>query len=331
MHISDLSLSLDRGALDFLRQKTNEIPNSHDLGSQLVEALVPQPVQQIEAHGAELDDERPVLGEDDEETEDLERENSASAEIPTSSATLLGRIKRREMIEKENSRRRFIDPQPNPVRVQFGDGFDDPQPNESRSPHKRRREVHDNPESDSDSDSMFVRDDRPSRTEERRQKAPLRKKARFFTEPSSSTQVPQSSAPVAHTSILVPRSSALVPRSSAPLPPSNQTSLSRRQGKQPVGAIRPASPSDTEITRSKYPDVHELAMQRKRQKAVAEERSREFWTEEETEALMEYMEMFPRRYAHIKKYDAANGDIFAKRTAEDLRYRAKNMFINYVR
>ncbi|KAF1999667.1 hypothetical protein P154DRAFT_523204 [Amniculicola lignicola CBS 123094] len=225
---------------------------------------------------------------------------------PQSTADLVKLTKEMRKADKEN-RGRIFERQPNAARIEFGTGFDSQpgpstdngkQPQQS-SPKKRPRVEDD----DSDED-FFETEARDARVEERRSKAPVRKKKKVRIDPGSS-------APPSHQ----PRAQVVAP----------DESLSEPDAPDMTEEAPPAST---------YREVRQLAERGIRHTSVQRPRkARTAWSAVEEEAMLEYMAMFPRRYAEILKHDDSEEgySLLQDRTQVNLKDKARNMAINMIK
>ncbi|KAF2828503.1 hypothetical protein CC86DRAFT_193986 [Ophiobolus disseminans] len=272
-----------------------------------------QPMEPIEKEGDELpvveaqqDDDQPIVGEEDEEQpieqpaevveDELEGEKEPEATAPPgSSAALFKALKRFSKPGKENRGTSIFDRQSNAQRVDFGDGFDtQPTPGPSTknkgkqraqpaSSRKRARTVE--IEDDSEDDA-FETEDRTARAQERRQRAPVTKKVRID---------PTSSAP---------------PTSHQPPPRSHVDKDYQPEPTQEESISETEAPDMTEEPPSSmYQAQRRLAKQaRAPRPQVTERKAKTAWTENEENALAEYMEMYPAKYAAILRHDRDEGN-----------------------
>jgi hypothetical protein len=245
-------------------------------------------------------DYQPILGEEEEELpieqpdevveEEIEEEDEPEpAGPPKSSAAILKALKERSKPEKENRATSIFDRQSNAQRIEFGDGFESQSPPAGPSskdkgkqraqpaPSKKRaRPI----EEDSDDDA-FETEDRGARAQARRQKAPVTKKVRI--DPSSSA-VPTSHQPPPRRRVDEPAQEESVSEVEAP------------------DMTEEAPPS------SMYQQQRLLAKQaRAPQPQFKMRKAKTAWTEDEENALVEYMEMYPARYSAILTYDRDEG------------------------
>lgn len=261
-----------------------------------------------------------VAGEED--LEDIETVDPSRP--PTSTQDMLRALKSVVPTGKENRKAaRFVDRQPNATRVDFGDGFEssqatpgpsiqaldkgkqrvDPPPSVTR---KRARE-----ESDDDDDA-YETTDRTAHVQDRRQKAPVSKRARV--EPPSSAPAPpshQPSRPPAQEEeeqeeegeeeeeeevvLRVPQKRRAPPSTN---PPQQHDSETQSEPDAPE-MTEPAPPSST------YRTQHALALQNSAIGGAGRARQpRRTWTADQEDAFIAYMELLGPSYTKIEKYDA---------------------------
>lgn len=284
--------------------------------------------QHISTVEAAQDDYQPIIGEEEEELpieqpeepveEEVEAEDEREPEPeqesvsrPRDSAGLLEKIKAASKPEKENRATSIFDRQNNAQRVEFGDGFDtQPIPVPSTrdngkqraqpSPSKKRAppvEIED----DSEDDAFETAQDGTARAQARRQTAPVTKKVRI--DPTSSAAPPTSHQPP--------------PRRRAVPEPTQEESVSEAEA---------PDMTEDEPPTSQYHRQRELAQQaRASRPQIKERKAKTTWTTREEEALAEYMEMYPARYAAILVHDKTNGDILKERDQVALKDKARYM------
>lgn len=271
---------------------------------------------------AQEDEYQPIIGEDEDEIpieqpeevvdeEEQEQEPEPEQEPtapPTSSAALLKALKEVAKPEKENRGTSIFERHSNAQRVDFGDGFDTQptagpstrdkgkqraQPQPSR---KRARPIE--LEDDSD-DNAFETVDRTTRAHERRQKAPVTKKVRID-----------------------PSSSALPPTSHQP----PQRRLDAEESVSETEAPDMTEEAE-EAPTATYQAQRRLAQQARAPRPQATERkAKTYWTAEEEDALCEYMEIYPCKWAAIIRHDRDEGhQILQERDQVALKDKARYM------
>lgn len=253
-------------------------------------------------------------GEVTEEREDQSGEPVAS-NPPQSSAALLKRLKAVGKSQKENRPVSIFDRQVTAQRVEFGDGFDETQPTPEPSNTNKAKPLPETssrkrsrPMDDSDSDDAFESEDRGLRVPERRRNAPVTKKVRID---------PPASAP----------------------PPSHQPPRRTRSSRQPPeeaeSVSEPEAPEMTEeIPSSNYQAQRQLAQENQRlqtRRYRNERKPRKGWSNEEEDALCEYMRMYPAKYSTILTYDKSNGNFLEGRTQVNLKDKVRNMALNMIK
>jgi hypothetical protein len=261
-----------------------------------------------------------------EEMEEVEEPQASGP--PQSSAALLKALKDIPKPQKENRPASIFDRQTTAQRVEFGDGFDDTQPTPGPSnttkgkqpagpsPRKRRRPVDSDSDSDSDSDA-FEAEDRGHHAPERRRKAPTAKKQRT-TEPLPSF------APLSHQA-----------------PPHPAQSRPRPSSEQDESVSEVSAPSMTEEEEfppsSTWRDQRKLAQENRSldltqaRSSRTERKAREAWSNEEEEALIEYMSIYPSKYSRILQYDEQGPGVLRNRNQVNLKDKARNLAINMIR
>ena len=310
------------------RQAIEEIP-VEELERQPVEELERQPIEELEEQivGPALDEnenatlvaESPRYLADEELRLPKQRpskEVQAKIDMPAtdgppkSTADLLSALKAVSNPQKENCPVGLFDRHPTAQRVEFGSGFDDSQPTPGPSnpaeakrkarPSPRKRSRPSNEEDETETDE-FETIERGSRVQQQRQKAPAAKRARINR--------PSSGAPLSHQ----PRR-----RSQSPEP--------RLTDEQ--------APDMTEVpAASSYQAQHLLAQQNRLfQTKQRERKAREAWTVQEEEAFIEYMGLYPGKYATILERDNFEGRrILQNRTQVNLKDKARTMAINMIK
>lgn len=294
-----------------------------------------------------------VAGED----EFADIETIAPSGPPKSTQETLAALKSVQPAGKENRKgARFVDRQPNAVRVEFGDGWNstqptpgpstrvldkgkqraDPPPSVSR---KRAREEED----DDDEDAFQAPEDRSAKAQERRQKAPVLKKPRVE---------PPSSAPPSHQPVRATQTRAPAEKEQLRLPPSRQrapapsASTSSRAVEQDDSASSaedqaPEPPSHAP-PRSSFQAQSQLAREngtsairtihatnvaaRGRQAARQPRRT---WDADQEEAFIEYMRVCQGSYSWIKQFDQGEEgyDKLGDFTQVNLKDKARSMAI----
>ncbi|EMD89371.1 hypothetical protein COCC4DRAFT_60749 [Bipolaris maydis ATCC 48331] len=254
-------------------------------------------------------------GEVTKEREDQSEEPVAS-DPPQSSAALLKCLKAVGKPQKENRPVSIFDRQVTAQRVEFGDGFDETQPtpgpsntNKAKPPpesssHKRPRST-----DDSYSDDAFESGDRGLRVLERRRNAPRTKRVRI--DPSSSAPPPSHQ------------------------PPPRPTQSSRQSPEQAESFSETEAPEMTEeIPSSNYQAQRQLAQENQRLQSRRyrnERKPRKGWSNEEEDAMCEYMRMYPGKYSTILTYDKSNGNFLEGRTQVNLKDKVRNMALNMIK
>ncbi|KAK0316346.1 hypothetical protein LTR01_000093 [Friedmanniomyces endolithicus] len=123
----------------------------------------------------------------------------------------------------------------------------------------------------------------------------------------------------------------------APAPTSASAGLAKKQRKNPGSTIPPplpnADPEGANIPREHfYPSVKVLARQSRIGGTQGQRQQvRTPWTEDEEYALLQLIEEHCAngiRYADLKTLEAAEGNVLGRRSAEDMRFKARNMKLN---
>ncbi|KAF2633849.1 hypothetical protein BU25DRAFT_13979 [Macroventuria anomochaeta] len=299
------------------------------------------------------DDQQPgeatlVAGEDDFEDVDA----IAPSGPPKSTQDILAALKSVQPTGKENRKAaRFVDRQPNAVRVEFEDGFGSSQPTPGPSNRvldkgkqhakpppsaSRKRARSEEDEDDDDDDDAFESGDRTAHVEDRRQKAPISKRVRV--EPPSSAPAPPSHQAVrASQTVRAPEDEELrisqcyqrVSASPAPTAP-------RVQQEDSLSETETEAPDMTETLppHSTYQDQHNLARQNSAIGGAGRMRQpRRTWTANQEEALVEYMERFQGSYAQIEKFDRTDEGygVLGDFTQVNLKDKARTMAVNMIK
>jgi hypothetical protein len=331
----DPNAPVDVRTIDAL--KARERLSEGDASRLLQEGQVAPPLEEVQDEAPALevehqepqpvlgDGEPPVVEQHEENVEEpLEDQVSDREELvgpPTSSLGVLKAIKAVSKLEKENRSRSIFDRQSTAQRVDFGDGFETQptagpsnlvkgkqraQPSSSR---KRARPA--DLDSDTEDDDVFETIDRTAHAKERRQQAPVHKKVRID-----------------------PLSSSLVPTSHQPRRRIDDDADHIPEREQEESISETDAPDMTEeAPPSTYQAQCRLAAQNRNILAAQRDRKpRTAWSEEEEEAFIEYMSMFPGRYAAIKTYDREEGEyVLEERTQVNLKDKARSMAINMIK
>jgi hypothetical protein len=258
-----------------------------------------QPIEEVEKQ-------QPVEQPIEEVEEQIEQPKASGP--PQSSSALLKALKAAHKPQKENRPVSIFDRQTSAQRVEFGDGFSETQPtpgpsNRAKgkqpaqpSSRKRLRSI----DEDSSSDDAFDAEDRALRVPDRRRNAPVTKKVRI--DPSSS------GAPTSHQP----------PRRPTPQQPEQEESVSETEAPDMTEEEPPPSTFAAQAKLAK--------LNRAQSAPTAESKTREKWSDAATEALMEYMGIFPRKYAKILQHDKDEGPgLLQDRTQIQLKDKARNM------
>ncbi|KAF9697332.1 hypothetical protein EKO04_004656 [Ascochyta lentis] len=268
-----------------------------------------------------------VAGEDD--FEDIDK--LVSSGPPKGTQDILSALKSVEPQGKENRKGSLFDRQVTAQRVEFGNGFDSSQPTpgpSNRVLDKGKQRMDPPPsvsrkrarveESDEEED-VFEASERAARVQERRQKAPVSKRARI--EPPSSAPAPPSHQPIRAAAddrlTLPPASAPAVPQ------PTQEDSISEAEG-----------PDMTEIPPSTYQAQHRLALQNSAIGGAGRMRQpRRTWTSDAEEAFVGYMARLPRQYSNIKKLDDSEDGygLLTDFTQVNLKDKARTMAINMIK
>ena len=341
-----------------------EVAQEEDDAQQTVEEQVEAEVAPEDAEAerelSENDTWEPTLGGDDQqqgeatlvadEDEYESHDGIAASGPPKSTQEMLAALDSVQPTGKENRKGgRFVDPQPNAERVDFGTGFESSQPTpgpSNRVPDKgkqragpppsasRKRTREDEEEDDDEEEEVFERSNRTARVQNRRQKAPAPKRARI--EPPSSAPAPPSHQPVrafqpaptpTDEELRMPPSRQRAPASSAPTAPPVQQESSVSETEVPE-MTDPAPP------RSTYQDQRNLALQNSAIGGAGRARQpRRTWTADQEEALVEYMEKYSTSYTQIKKHDSSEDGygVLGEFTQVNLKDKARSMALNMIK
>jgi hypothetical protein len=247
-------------------------------------------------------------------------EESQAPGPPQSSAALLKALKAVPKPQKENRPVSIFDRQTSAQRIEFGDGFDNTQPipdpsniakgkqPAAPSPRKRSRPA----DSDDSGSDAFETQDRGLLAPERRRNAPVAKRQRT-TEP-----IPSSSAPPSHQ------------------PPPRPTPRPRPSSEQEESVSEVEAPEMMEEfpLSSTWRDQRRLAKENRvldSTRSSTERKAREAWSNEEEEALIEYMRLYPSRYSKILQYDEQGPRVLQNRNQVNLKDKARNLALNMIR
>ncbi|KAF3042475.1 hypothetical protein E8E12_010014 [Didymella heteroderae] len=246
---------------------------------------------------------------------------------PKSTQDILAALKSVQPTGKENRKApRFVDRQATAQRVDFGSGFDDSQPTPGPSTRilnkgkqradpppsvskKRQRQ-----ESEDEDDDAFEAGARSDRVQERRQKAPVSKRARIELAPPSPARAPPSHQPE--------RASQRAPtpvEAERRIPPSSQraiaSSASHTDREESVSGTvaaemtkskppRLTAPPSQAPPSSQYNVQHALSLQNSRIGGAGVMRQgRRQWTESQEDAFIYYMEVVGPSWTKIAEFD----------------------------
>lgn len=264
--------------------------------------------EQDDWHMLPEDDQQPTV----EPIEEPPEEAAGPSGPPQSTVEILRLLKEGKKLDKENRGVSLFQRQATAQRVEFGDGFDETQPTpgpsrskgkqrQQSSPRKRRRAA----EESSEDEEAFEHEQRTAKVQERREKA-----KRVRIDPSSS------GAPTSH----------------QPRARNENEDEEFQPQEQEVSPSETKAPEMTEpAPSSTFSDQKQLARVNIRAKAKPR-KARTGWTAEAEEALVEYMEKFPQRYAQILAHDAASGrPLLRDRTQVNLKDKARNMAITMIK
>ncbi|KAF3011081.1 hypothetical protein E8E13_011231 [Curvularia kusanoi] len=264
---------------------------------------------------------------------------------PTSTQETLAALRSVQPAGKENRKgARFVDRQPNAVRLEFGDGWDssqptpgpssrvldkgkqraDPPPSVSR---KRTREE----DVEEDDEDHFQSGDRSAQVQERRQKAPVSKRARV--EPPSSA--PPSHQPVRATQTREPAADELrLPPSRQRAPASSAPAVPRVEPEESNSEQEAPEMTEPEPPRSAYQAQRQLALQNSAIGGAGRARQpRRTWTVDQEEAFIEYMAACQGSFKNIKDRDQGEEgyDLLDEFTQVNLKDKARSMAINMIK
>ncbi|KAI4945538.1 hypothetical protein J4E91_007880 [Alternaria rosae] len=323
---SDTASQQERGDISQTIEKAqNEQSRTEDRqdGMQVeVESDVQQPEE--EQSEEQQSRQRPVQGtrmeEPEEHVEEPVEEQVEAPQVsgpPQSSAALLKALKALPKPQKENRPVSIFDRQPTAQRIEFGDGFDSTQPTPGPSntakgkqpalpsPRKRKRVID---ISDSDSDT-FETADRGFRAPERRRNAPVAKKQRTAEPIPSSSAAPTSHQPPA-----------------------------RAESEQEESISETSAPSmSEEPPSSTWPDQRRLAKENRALEVTQQERverkGRQKWSDDEEDALIQYMNTYRGKYAKILQYDHDDHgpQRLINRNQVNLKDKARTMALHMIR
>lgn len=241
---------------------------------------------------------------------EAEGDQSVINNPPKSTAELLSALKAVSNPQKENRPIGLFDRHITAQRVEFGNGFDDSQPTPGpsnrdkgkrqaqQSPRKRRRSLDEEDETATDE---FETIERGSRVQRQRLKAPPAKRVRIVHPPSD-------------------------------VPPGHQPRPHGQQQEQ-----NPADDEAPDITDAPPPSSYRAQCLLAQQNRLfptrqPERKTREAWTVEEEEALIEYMSMYPGMYATILERDSSEGRyVLQNRSQVNLKDKARSMAINMIK
>jgi hypothetical protein len=290
-----------------------------------------------------------VAGEDD----FLEIDDTAASGPPKNTQDLLAALKSVQPTGKENRKgARFVDPQATAKRVDFGNGFDEssqPTPGPSNrvldkgkqrldpppSVSKKRSRV----ESEDEDDDAFESGARTANVQERRQKAPMSKRARV--EPPSSAPAPPSHQPErasqpaprpADTELCVPGSRNRVPASTAPALEQEESAseteapaMTEPLPKRSSMLSPPRAPPS-----SQFATQHALSLQNSAIGGAGRARQgRRTWTTQQEDVFIYYMERIGPSWKKIADYDDSPdgyGELY-EFTQVNLKDKARSMAI----
>ncbi|KAJ4338527.1 hypothetical protein N0V87_003856 [Didymella glomerata] len=276
---------------------------------------------------------------------------------PTSTQDILAAMKSVQPTGKENRKApRFVDRQATAKRVDFGNGFDDSQPTPGPStrtldkgkqradpPPSVSRKRQRDPSEDED-DSAFEAGPRTDRVQERRQKAPVSKRARIERSPHSSAPVPPSHQPE-HPSqrapseeLRIPHSRQRAPVSSAPQT-AHEDTLSEPDAPDmtdppPPRSGAPDATRDRAPPPSQYNIQHSLAQANSRIGGAGSARQpRREWTADQVDAFVEYMGVVGPTWVRIAQYDQGDEGyaVLGEFTQVNLKDKARTMAVNMIK
>lgn len=286
---------------------------------------------------APTDDHVPQFDNDDEihVAEDVTPDTSLPADPSdkrAQAARLLRPIRERQsQANKENVvSSRFIDAQADAHRVTFEDSQDSPQrppassnviPLSSASRTGTKRPYTEDDGDGEDPDWQVTQDDEAFQTDTRVHSVPQRTRAPTARMVSSAAEPSTAS------------SSSATPR---PAPATTQTKRERQNPGQAIDPLPAPRMTDAGIpeTTTQY-DRWRMANLTARQ-AIPEEpkpmQYRKAWTREETTAVMDYIATHGAQYALIKRYDeGSGGNLLQRRGAEDIRFKARNLKVDFLK
>lgn len=274
------------------------------------------PSQEAVSHQQEEDDWQPPPDDDDHQHAlhamvEQVKEAVDLSRPPQSTAETLELLREGKKVGKENRGLSFFDRQPTAQRVDFGDGFDDSQPAPGpsregqllRRPAPRKRPLF--VEDSSSDDDVFEPGPRSDKVADRREKA-----KRVRIDPSSSG-VPTSHQPP-------PRKASADERANAEESPSEPEAPDMSEAAPPGTAYA----TQTQLARANTAAIPTARARKPRSN----------WTSEAEEALIEYMGLFPQRYAQILKHDNSVGHgLLQDRSQVDLKDKVRNMAKNMIK
>lgn len=295
----------------------------------------------------------PTLGEDEQPLGDatlvagvnefVDADMIAPSGPPKSTQETLAALKSIQPMGKENRKgARFVDRQVGAQRVDFGDGFESsqPTPGPSRQPLDKGKQRADPPpsvsrkrareeEDDDDDDDTFQAADRSAQVQERRQRAPVSKKARLD---------PPSPAPPSHQPIRASKPHELT-NEQLRLPPNRQgvsASAPAVNDQEDSVSETEEAPEMTEAVppRSTYQAQVQLAKQNSAIGGAGRARQpRRTWSADQEGAFIEYMDRCQGSYKKIQDYDRTEDGygLLEEFTQVNLKDKARSMAINMIK
>lgn len=279
---------------------------------------------------------------------------------PTSTQDVLAALHSVKPTGKENRKvSRFVDRQATAKRVDFGDGFDEssqPTPGPSNRVLDKGKQRADLPpsvsrkrnreESEDEDEDTFESGARTARVQERRQNAPVSKRARV--EPPSSAPAPPSHQPErapqpaptpADEELRIPRSRQRAPASSAPAAPQieQEESVSETSAPEMTEPLPPRStapPGSRAPPSSRYDVQHALSLQNSAIGGAGKIRQeRRTWTAEQEDAFIYYMEQVGPSWTKIAEYDkgAEGYGELEEFSQVNLKDKARTMAVNMIK
>jgi len=250
-----------------------------------------------------------------------DRKSGASRVASSARQNIAAPNQARSPVSRENSgRSRFVDRQDGAHKVAFDSqsqvpAFRLPGVPASSTLGKRTRQENDDDDEQLSQDVGFETDDRAHPAPNRQPLAPLRR-----PEPEAEVQATSSA-------LILPRTSNMNTNA--------DSARSSRPRKNPGQAIDPVplpaadginSPEPTQLDR-----LRQVSQQNKANRPAARVQTRTPWSDDETNRLLNLIESHGTSYAMLKKIDEQTGNVLHLREAEALRFKARNMKVEFLK